>query len=357
MRKSEEVTTEKYEVIYTVGQHSTGERLDHYLQNALRSRSRHSIQKAIERGAVVIKRKNTKSFPLGKLKSATPIQAQDEITITTIRSPEPEVNFDYQILYEDDVLYVLNKPPNLPVHPSGRFYFNTLLTHLRTRGFTLPLKESDDFYLPHRIDRETSGVLVLTKTKETCAHLVEQFVDRRPKKTYVALTYGICPTSFSADESLIRSNEINKKERVGLRMAVCPKNHPGSQHALTEFRRLNVLKFNGQDFSLVECFPKTGRQHQIRVHLANKGFPIVGDKLYSLPDDDIVSYFDGGELTQKALDKLILSRHALHAAHLEFTHPVSKKCLHFNAPLTKDLKIFLSKSTILEEGPSSLLQL
>lgn len=245
---------------------------------------------------------------------------------------EPPVNFNYRVIYEDDVLFVIDKPPNLPVHPSGRFFFHTLLIHLKTKGGTHNTLDSDEmFFLAHRIDKETSGILVLAKNSEACANIVAQFAERKTKKKYLAIVRGICPPEFEVNEAMNRA----RNSRVALKMECMPESE-GGLSASTVFRRLDVAG----DFSLVEAIPKTGRQHQIRVHAERAGYPLLGDKLYGVDEEFALLFYERDRLTPEAEARLLHPRHALHSAGLSFTHPVSGKTMEFESPLPQDLRDF-----------------
>lgn len=307
----EELTENTYLAIHEVGSQEQGMRLDAYLKQVLNKRSREQIKKAIETGKITLERKQ--NLELGKLKPSISLLAGDKVQVLSERGYEPSVDFNYQILFEDNHLFVIDKPPNLPVHPAGKYFFNTLTTHLKTQGHKTPLLINRDYFLVHRIDKETSGVLVLAKDKVTCAHLTNQFFERTTSKKYLAIVHGITQNTFVVDEPM-KKDEFSEL-KVKMRVAA------DGLSALTEFRRLDVFK----NFSLLECFPKTGRQHQIRVHLAHTGHPIVGDKIYGVVGKET-----------------LLPRHALHAASLHLVHPATGKKLEFSSPLPEDLKKFLS---------------
>jgi RluA family pseudouridine synthase len=257
----------------------------------------------------------------------------DEVLVVSERKPEPEVNFDYRVLYEDEAVFVIEKPANLPVHPAGRYFFNTLLVHLRTEGHKNPLKIDREYFLAHRIDKETSGILVLAKNKEVCAHLVAQFVKRTTQKRYLAIVHGVAPESFSSNLAMKR----DPCSRISVKMAVAPESE-GGLPACTEFRRLEIAG----GFSLLECLPKTGRQHQIRVHLDAAGYPIVGDKLYGRPESEALQFYDRRTLSPETLAKLLLPRHALHSAGIRFDHPCSSQRMEFTSGLPDDLRAFIA---------------
>ncbi len=331
------------ELTYTVTHHADsgqlGKRLDHFLCERHRSRSREAIQRAITDGLVTIERTQSQHLSAGKAKPSTLLIPGDIVKVLTHRKPEPPVSFDYRVLHQDDVLLIIDKPAQLPVHPAGRYFFNTLLIHLRTEGHRkLEITANREFFLPHRIDKETSGVLVLTRTTESCAHIVAQFAQRQTEKTYLALVYGHpSADTFSVDAPLKR----DPHSLIGLKMTVTDSNDPLAQSAITQFRvKERFTNFFGK-FSIIECFPKTGRQHQIRVHLEAAGHPIVGDKLYGIDEKLSVGFYERKHLTSEAQHRLILPRHALHAHKLKFVHPTSRKTHEAVSELPIDLSNFV----------------
>lgn len=362
-----EMTGEHFTVTHEVQPGQSGLRLDAFLKDRYKRRSRGQIQRSIDEGAIRVTRQNTGAFPLGRLRASLQLLLGDEVHVLSERKPEPQVDFGYQVLFEDEHLFVINKPGNLPVHPAGRYFFHTLLIHLRTRGFTQPLRADREYYLVHRIDRETSGVLVLTKTYEACVSVVAQFAKRQTQKKYIAVAHGVPEReSFEVSAPMARadSKPIGAREaasRIRLKMAVTPVDE-GGQTAQTQFRVLKSFERAGKRYSLVECLPKTGRQHQIRVHLAHAGHPIVGDKLYSLSEPEALRFFEpasrtgaGGKahadsefipryVPAELEAKLVLPRHALHAAALAFTHPITGQRLEFEAPLPPDLRDFTAST-------------
>jgi len=332
------VTTEHYLVTHSVGPNQQGTRLDHFLKSRYRSRSRESIQRAIDDGTVTIER-SLSHASVGKPKPSSPLMPGDEVRVLTERKPEPEVNFNYRVIFEDEALFVIDKPPNLPVHPAGRYYFNTLLVHLKTQGFNDPLRAEREFYLVHRIDKETSGILVLTKDKETCARMTAQFAERTTRKRYLAVVRGIPEQSeFAVDAPMARA----LKSRIELKMQILPEAE-GGQTAFTAFKNLETVRSKQGDFALLECHPKTGRQHQIRLHLEHAGHPIVGDKLYGMPEEDALAFFEREHLSAERWARLLHPRHALHAAGLSFKHPVTGREMSFQSNLPEDLRQFLNR--------------
>ncbi len=341
-----------YTVRFAVGPGQDGIRLDHFLKEHYRRRSREQIKQAIDEGIVQLSRTQSPHLQAGKLKPSSQLVPGDEILVTSERRGEPEVNFDYQVLFEDDVLFIVDKPSNLPVHPSGRFFFNTLLVHLKTqakeRALTKPLEADELYYLGHRIDKETSGVLALTKDAESCAHVVSQFAKRQTEKTYLAILRGAAPDTFEVDEPMARS----KTSKIGLKMACMPIEE-GGQPAKTRFRTIDRAGTAEKPYTLVECYPETGRQHQIRVHAERAGFPLVGDKLYGVDEEFALLFYDRDRLTPEAEAKLIIPRHALHATRLKITHPKTGEPITFNSELPRDLREFFEAQKKLDDGRPS----
>lgn len=382
---------------------NNGMRLDRFLMDRYRRRSREQLKRAIEIGAITVVREGAHQ-PAGRMKASFTLQDNDIVRVLSRRRPEPPVDFDYQILFEDDDILVVNKPANLPVHPAGKFFFHTLLIHLKTRGFQNSLESERTLFLVHRIDKETSGVLLLAKSKEACHHLTDQFKYRKTDKYYLAIAKGEPKVpAFDVDQPIGKV----QGSRVGLKMFPITEEE-GGQMALTHFEKVETRIGPQGTFTLMACFPRTGRQHQIRVHAEFAGIPLVGDKIYGLSDDEVIAlldrhhedvrssaspeplesenefmeedlieekpeFTDEGDadlVTEKmhtlddAVDasrknskhfeipgptstsyaeieaRLLLPRHALHAAGLRFTHPRTEKLMVFESNLPKDLRMF-----------------
>jgi 23S rRNA pseudouridine1911/1915/1917 synthase len=338
MQSTHEIPSENhYLVTHFVDSGYAGARLDSFLKDRYRKRSRAQLQRAIESGAISIRRK---LGAVGRLKPGSTLVDGDEVLVMSERKPEPEVCFDYKIVFEDEQLLVIDKPAGLPVHPAGRYFFNTLLIHLRTHGHRVnEISAEREYFLVHRIDKETSGILVLTKDKEAAAIITRQFAERRTQKTYLAIARGETPENFTVDAPIGRAIGST----IELKMSVVPESE-GGQTASTAFRRLSVHRTARGVFSLVECQPLTGRQHQIRVHLDHAGHPIVGDKIYGLPEDEALRFVERRYLSAEAEARLLLPRHALHAAGIRFQHPVSGRDVELSSELPAELREFLGSS-------------
>jgi RluA family pseudouridine synthase len=234
---------------------------------------------------------------------------------------EPEIDDRITIIYEDEWFVAVDKTGNLPVHPAGRYFNNTLVAILqqRYRRKVYPL---------HRLDRETSGVILLAFEGETVGMLSAMLA--KGSKEYLALVHGTFPDEeIIIDLPLGRDSEsaVNKKRKAW----------PGGSEPATT--RLQKVVAAG-DISLIRCFPETGRLHQIRAHLLAAGYPIVGDKLYGRDETAFLTFIEHG-LTADLAERLILPRQALHAARLVFLHPHSKKDIDLRAPLPEMFAEFI----------------
>ncbi len=226
---------------------------------------------------------------------------------------EPAVDGSITILYEDELFVAVNKTGNLPVHPSGRYFNNTLVALLASRY-------GRKVYPVHRIDRETSGVMLLAFDGKSAGELSKALL--KGSKEYLALVHG----NFPDDELTVDlplgpdiDSAVRKKRKAW----------PGGKELATT-RFMKVL--HSGDISLVRCFPETGRLHQIRAHLLSTGYPIVGDKLYGRDETAFLTFIKHG-LTAALEKRLVLPRCALHAARIIFLHPESKKEMIIRAPL------------------------
>lgn len=288
-----------------------GWRLDHFLKQRIRRLSRTKIRTIIETQVRLSSQR--------KPRPAMAVHVGDLIHIDRPAPIEPDVPREFGILASDEHFLAIDKPAGLPMHTTAKFWKNTLVAILRERFPEEPLQ------ICHRIDRETSGVLLIARNHAAASFLKRAFADRRVKKTYLALVHGI-PSPLSG---IIDAPMRLVDSRTHILMGVEPDGLP----AVTRYR----VHTSFARHALVEAAPETGRQHQIRVHLAHLGHPIVGDKLYRAGEQAFMDYCDGG-LTPELLAVFDgLPRHALHAARLSFPHPVSKEMITVESPLPADL--------------------
>jgi len=294
-----------------------------YLAKRFAYHSEAEWQERIQAGKVVV---NGHAASEGQ-----PLRAGDEVAYTTSSWEEPAVNPHYRIIYEDDALLAVSKPAPLPVHAIGAYFQNTLMSLLRKERL-----EAQDYHLAHRLDSETSGVLLLAKNKTALTSLVRQWEKGTVQKTYRAIVFGAFPegeTRVDAPIQDARGGVIRMKGGVDL-----AKGKP----SITLFKLIQMKvqsRGEGQTVSLVEIKPLTGRTHQIRVHLEHLGFPIVGDKLYS-GGDEVFLHFYEHDFDEWVRSRVLLPRTALHAFKLELSHPTTGKPLVLEAPFPPDLQEF-----------------
>jgi 23S rRNA pseudouridine1911/1915/1917 synthase len=292
-----------------------GWRLDHFLKRRIGRLSRTRIQSII---------RDQIFFSDGRtVRPAAAVRAGETILLRRPAPIEPEVPRHFEILYEDESVLVIDKPAGLPMHTTAKFWRNTLTAVLRERY------PDEAMEVAHRIDRETSGVLVIARGREVASFLTQAFARRAVEKTYLALVKGHPPDAGRIDQPI---KLLDTKSHVMMGPA------PDGLPAVTGFRV--VRRF--ADHALVEAHPETGRQHQIRVHLQSLGHPIVGDKLYGASEALFMRACDEG-VTPELLEAFDgLARHALHAHRLTFPHPKSRQPVTVESPLPADLRDYIA---------------
>ncbi|HEY0253631.1 MAG TPA: RluA family pseudouridine synthase, partial [Kofleriaceae bacterium] len=262
-------------------------------------------------------------------KPATKVAEGDHYIIRREAKAEPPCPRTFGVVYEDARMLIVDKPAGLPVHASAKFYFNTLARVLSERYPGEP-----ELQLCHRLDRETSGCVVIARDREAAAFLKQAISEKqRATKQYVAVVYGQPPWDHEVtlDTSLRISTEADATRIPTVKVLT----DPAGLHAATRV----IVERRGDPYSLVRCTLVTGRQHQIRVHLADAGFPIVGDKIYAHGDDAFVEYCDEG-MTAELAELFVLPRHALHAAKITVPHPEGGSVTG-EAPLPADMASLL----------------
>jgi RluA family pseudouridine synthase len=241
----------------------------------------------------------------------------------TILHTEPSVDFRYQELYRDDHVLAVAKSGNLPVHAGGKFIENTLIARLRTAV-------NGHLTLAHRLDRETSGVVLLARTPEAARGLQLQFEERTVRKRYLAVLRGIAPENVRVDAAIARREPAQPPYfRV-----VDPGN---GRPSVTGFRRLALGRRGpeGEPVSFVEVVPESGRTNQIRVHAGHIGCPVLGDKIYGIPEELAKEFVSAGP-TEAIVQAAGAERHLLHCAEMELRHPASGESLRVVAPVPED---------------------
>ena len=299
-----------------------GWRVDHYLVRLYPNFSRAAFQRVLDDNGVLIN-----GLPV---KMSRRLRVNDSIEFRLPETPDrtlPAEDLPLDILYDDDSLIVINKAANMIVHPGRGNYLGTLAGALQFHFDKLSdVAGKLRAGIVHRLDRDTSGVLVVAKDNTVHHQLSRQFEERTVEKEYRAITWG--EISFDRDfiETHVRVSNRNRE-----RMMVCPAGG-NSRHAATFYEVLE--RFNG--FSFVRLCPQTGRTHQLRVHMHHLGNPIVADRLYE--GKSVLKLSDLDEAITPEGDQILIERQALHALKLGFDHPVTGKRMEFEAPLPPDFQ-------------------
>ncbi len=299
-----------------------GLRLDHFVKTQIERLSRTKIQQVI---AEQLRRADG-----GKCKPATIVAAGDHFVIRREAKPEPPCPRTFGVVFENPRVLIVDKPAHLPVHASAKFYFNTLMRVLGERYPTEP-----ELQLCHRLDRETSGCILIARDREAASFLKQAFETKaKIQKEYLAIVHGHPPWHDGAVIATpLRLSQPTDATRLP-HVRMLP--GPGGLESMT---RVRVEAEHG-DYSLVRCVLVTGRQHQIRAHLASEGFPIVGDKLYAHGDDAFIEFCDRG-LTPELRERFVIGRHALHAAKITIPDPDRGAPITASAPLPAELAALL----------------
>ncbi len=327
----EEQQDELYEHYnFTVDRGQNMLRIDKYLTAKMENVSRNRIQVAADSGNILVNG--------APVKPSYKVKPQDNISIVM---PYPRrvveiiaENIPLRIPYEDDDLLIVDKEAGMVVHPGHGNYSGTLVNALTWHLRDEPLFQEGDMRagLVHRIDKNTSGLLVVAKNEKSHARLARQFFEHTIDRVYVALVWG----NFDDDEGTVTGN-IGRSRKDRLKMAVFPDGDEG-KHAVTHYR---VLKRYGY-VTLLELRLETGRTHQIRVHMEWLGHPLFNDERYG--GDRILKGTTFSKYKQ-FIDNCfaIMPRHALHARTLGLTHPTTKERISFDTPLPADMAEVLAK--------------
>lgn len=294
-----------------------GLRLDHFVKTQISRLSRTRIQGIIET--------QLRRLDGHQPKPSTSVAAGEHYIIRREAQAEPPCPRTFTVLHEDAQMRVIDKPAMLPVHSTAKFYFNTL-----TRVMSERYPDEAELQICHRLDRETSGCLVLARDKTAAAFLKRAIADKtKATKQYLAIVHGQPPwdTEVTLDIPLRLSGPGDATKLPQVRMLPDAR----GQSAITRVR----VEQRTADYALVRCTLVTGRQHQIRAHLAASGFGIVGDKLYTHGDDAFIDYCAKG-LTPELAERFVLPRHALHAARISIPHPLGGT-VTADAPLPADI--------------------
>lgn len=300
---------------FKVEKEFSGQRIDQYLQTKLTLQfSRTYLKKAIQEENILLNGKIVKPHQKIKENDQIIVNVQEQNTALNIQP----VKMPLDIIYEDDDVLLVNKPAGLVVHPACGHLNDTLVNGLvyytqQLSDFNGPLKPG----IVHRLDKDTSGVLVIAKNNQAHRNLAQQFQQHTIKKVYIAVVRGKIEYDEGSIDAPISRSPFNRKKMTVL--------HSSSRHAKTHYRILKRTSY----FTVLEVYPQTGRTHQIRVHLAHIGHPLLGDSCYG-----------------KVEEKSYIKRQALHAKVLGFFHPRSKKYMEFEASLPEDILNIISKNDL-----------
>lgn len=320
-----ELSTEPVQL--TVEARAHGWRLDHYLCRLFPNYSRALFQSAIHAEAVLVN-----GLPV---KPSRRLRVNDRLSVRLPEEPDshlPPEDIPLEILFEDDHLVVINKPPDMIVHPGKGNYRGTLAGALQFHFDQLSdLAGQLRPGIVHRLDRDTSGVLVVAKNNQVHHRLSAQFERRDVKKEYHALAWKHIEFESDYIETYVR---VHPKHRE--KMLVC-ESGGNARHASTFYEVLERFSPTAANkFSYVRLFPKTGRTHQLRVHLQHIGHPIVADKMYG--GRAVLKRSDLNPNLTEEQDAVLIRRQALHAHRLSFEHPETGEPLTFEAPLPEDFQ-------------------
>lgn len=281
--------------------------------------------------------------------------AKDDAVEYTIWHAEPPVDDRYDVLWEDEHYLAVSKSGNIPVHACGIYIINTLIARLRA-------DYGPAINLAHRLDRETSGVVMLAKHREANRRLAGMFERGEVEKRYLAVVYGRVGDGAPGTTALIDAPIAKVDARYQYpveyeygkandRATFLPKRvvAEGGKEARTRIEVVGVRTHRSRELTTLRVTPEQGRTNQIRVHLAHIGHPIVGDKIYALNGDLRDEILRDG-LTPRVRETLILDRHALHGESLAFTHPLTGEALVIRAPLPRDLEGVAATSATSSSG-------
>ncbi|HYE53648.1 MAG TPA: RluA family pseudouridine synthase [Chitinophagaceae bacterium] len=307
-------------------------RLDKFLVSRVENASRNKVQKAIEAGRVTV---NAKIVPPNYK-----IKPRDEIIVYSDKEVQGEEivpeEMPLNVVYEDDQILIINKPVGLVVHPASGNPRGTLINgvahHLLKQNSNLSEENLPRFGLVHRIDKNTSGLMVLAKTEKAVASLAKQFFDHTITRQYVALAWG----DLEKDEGTIVAH-VGRHQRFRKLFDAYPEGDYGKD-AITHYKVLERFGY----VTLVQCELETGRTHQIRVHMKYIGHPLFNDELYG--GDKIVKgtvFSKYRQFVENCFD--ICPRHALHAKNIGFIHPGTTKPVLFESELPADMTMLIEK--------------
>lgn len=303
-------------------------RVDKFLMNFIENATRNKIQQAAKDGHVWVNET--------VVKSNYKVKAGDEVKVLFEHPPHEHLlvpeDIPLEIVYEDDSLLVVDKPSGMVVHPGHGNYSGTLINALIFHFENLPTNSNERPGLVHRIDKDTSGLLVIAKTEAAMTHLAKQFFDKTSEREYIALVWG----NVEDDEGTVVGN-IGRNPKNRLQMHVFPEGEDGKE-AVTHYKVLERLGY----VTLISCKLETGRTHQIRVHMKYIGHTLFNDERYG--GDKILkgtTFTKYKQFVENAFK--VLPRQALHAKTLGFVHPVTGEKMKFDSEVPVDMEACIDK--------------
>ena len=305
-------------------------RIDKYLMNFVENATRTKIQAAAKNGSIkvngIVVKSNYKVKPLDEIKVLFEYPPHENLLIAE--------DIDLDIIYEDDDLVVINKPAGMVVHPGHGNYSGTLINALIYHFENLPTNSSNRPGLVHRLDKDTSGLLVVAKNDEAMVHLSNQFAEKTSKREYTAMVWGNLKEDSGKIDNYIGRNPKNRLQNIVLD----EDNVENGKRAITNYQVLSRMNY----VNLVKCTLETGRTHQIRVHMKHIGHTLFNDERYGgdsiLKGTTFTKYKQFVENCFK-----LLPRQALHAKTLGFIHPKTGKFMEFDSELPEEFKSCIEK--------------
>ncbi|MDR2036717.1 MAG: RluA family pseudouridine synthase [Bacteroidales bacterium] len=327
----QEETGELYEYYHwIVDKGQTPVRIDKFLTHRIENASRTKVQAVADAGNILVNGRSVKSnYKVKPLDEISVVMPHPPRELTIIPQDIP-----INIVYEDDHIIVINKEAGMVVHPGHGNYTGTLVNALTFYLKDLPLFQSGEMRpgLVHRIDKDTSGILVVAKTEYALNHLARQFFEHTIERKYLALVWG----NLSEDAGTI-TGHIGRNPKDRMQMWVFEDGSDG-KHAVTHYRVVERLGY----VTLVECQLETGRTHQIRTHFRHMGHPLFNDARYG--GDEILRGTTFTKYKQFVNNCfVILPRQALHARSLAFDHPVTRERMYFESELPEDMEQVIEK--------------
>ena len=305
-------------------------RIDKYLMNFVENATRTKIQAAAKNGSIkvngIVVKSNYKVKPLDEIKVLFEYPPHENLLIAE--------DIDLDIIYEDDDLVVINKPAGMVVHPGHGNYSGTLINALIYHFENLPTNSSNRPGLVHRLDKDTSGLLVVAKNDEAMVHLSNQFAEKTSKREYTAMVWGNLKEDSGKIDNYIGRNPKNRLQNIVLD----EDNVENGKRAITNFEVLSRMNY----VNLVKCTLETGRTHQIRVHMKHIGHTLFNDERYG--GDSILKATTFTKYKQFVENCFkLLPRQALHAKTLGFIHPKTGEFMQFDSELPEDFKSCIEK--------------